>query len=74
MPTGVELWVCLLEESRFWHIGTLPELDQHFGARDSFLDEAGGAGSIPDDRYKLEDGMICDTHTHTRTRAHGHAC
>eukprot|EP00283_Hemiselmis_rufescens_P010490 CAMPEP_0173424044 /NCGR_PEP_ID=MMETSP1357-20121228/4082_1 /TAXON_ID=77926 /ORGANISM="Hemiselmis rufescens, Strain PCC563" /LENGTH=574 /DNA_ID=CAMNT_0014387211 /DNA_START=69 /DNA_END=1793 /DNA_ORIENTATION=+ len=39
---GVDLSVCVLEESRFWHIGTIPELLHHFCGKDSFLEEAGG--------------------------------
>uniref|UniRef100_A0A6U5AX03 GDP-fucose pyrophosphorylase domain-containing protein n=1 Tax=Hemiselmis andersenii TaxID=464988 RepID=A0A6U5AX03_HEMAN len=51
---GVDLNVCLLEESRFWHIGTLPELLHHFCGLDSFLEEAGGGGG--GQKYTLQNG------------------
>ena len=44
---GAPLHVARLDRSRFWHIGTVPELLDHFSHVTSFLTEAGGAPPAP---------------------------
>mmetsp|Transcript_20935 Transcript_20935/g.69896 ORF Transcript_20935/g.69896 Transcript_20935/m.69896 type:complete len:578 (-) Transcript_20935:37-1770(-) len=52
---GMELNVCKVEKSRFWHIGTIPEMLDHFCGSTSFLVEASG-GSVRQEGFAVEIG------------------